>query len=90
MWKSGICLRNQRFFYQQSLCGKSLGYQQEKFLWKKEKFVHRNFFHIPQTLWINYRQELMLAVMSRMWFCRLLSPSAKALSTFLMEYKMVE
>ena len=28
-------------------------------------FIHRNFIHIPQPLWKTYRQELILAVISR-------------------------
>ena len=34
-----------------------------------QKVFHRKFIHIPQALWINsdlYRQELILAVISRM------------------------
>ena len=38
---------------------------------------------------IPYRQELILAVMSRTWFCILVSPEASACSTFFTEYKMV-
>ncbi len=36
--------------------------------------IHILFFHIPQPLWINYRQELMFALISRIWFCRFTSP----------------
>ena len=38
---------------------------------------------------VDYRQELILAVMSRMWFFRFSSPACKACSTFLMECIMV-
>jgi hypothetical protein len=37
---------------------------------RKRKVIHKKVFHIPQPLWKNQREELMLAVMSRMLFCR--------------------
>ena len=56
---------------------------------KFQKVFHNFSFHIPQPLWKNQRQELILAVMSRIWFCRAVSLLKTADSTFLMEYKMV-
>ena len=69
-------------------------------LWSKfgADSFHRLSFHIPQALWItfrekdpqNYRQELTLAVISRMLFCRLVSPFFSCISTLRMLYKTVE
>jgi len=65
------------------------GFPQTENLKKIRKFFHSFSFHIPQPLWISHKQELIFAVMSRMWFCREVSPVARAASIFLMEYKMV-
>lgn len=64
-------------------------FPQADFLTENQKVFHRFSFHISQGLWKNYKQELIFAVISRMWFCREVSPPASADSTFLMEYKMV-
>jgi len=53
---------------------------------KEINFLNSFFLQFPQQLWKNHqRQELIFAVMSRMWFCRLVSLALMALSTFLME-----
>ena len=66
-------------------------FPQACFFTKFQKVFHSFSFHIPQALWkkIHYRQELIFAVISRMWFCKAVSPPANADSIFLMEYKMV-
>ena len=48
----------------------------------KGKIMHSFFFHISQDLCRNYSRELMFAVMSRMLFCRAVSPFCRAISIF--------
>ena len=52
---------------------------------RKGKFINRLFFHFPQPLWKNYRQELMLDVISRIWACSVSSPFFKDASILLIE-----
>ena len=87
MWKTHISLRAateifpqpyvKRSYFIHSLCGQNL----------MQSVIHSLSFHIPQTLWIKierknpYRQLLMLAVISRILFCRLVSPDFSIAST---------
>ena len=92
MWITGFGLRATRSFYPQAALKFSTvpGWG----LWRKfcRNFLHRLSFHIQQGLWINfgvkkggiYRLELTLAVMSRMLFCRLVSPFFSWVSTLRM------
>ena len=64
-------------------------FPQANFLTEFQKVFHSFSFHNSQTLWKTHRQELIFAVISRMWFCKEVSPVAKAASIFLIEYKMV-
>ena len=88
MWITAIFLTAPTFFYPQGHCLQPIGYQQGKLWGKMEKSIHRKFIHNQQHLWIDfeefYRQLLMFAVMSRMLFCRVVSPSFSAISTFRM------
>ena len=77
------------FLSTNKLC-KRIPFPQGRFCIKTEKLINSFFIHIPQSLWINYRQELMFAVISRMWFFRFSSPLFSMLSTLLMEYRIVE
>jgi len=47
-----------------------------------KKFSTENSSTFHNALWINYRQELMFAVISRMLFCRAVSPICNAFSIF--------
>ena len=67
----------------------SKGFQQEKFRRKWQKLFPGKFstFH---SLWGEiYRQELILAVMSRRLFCRGVSPFFRLSSILVMEARMV-
>ena len=84
-----ICALKIKDFFSTGPVEKIYLFPQADFLTQKEKVFHSFSFHIPQALLIDYRQELIFAVISRMWFCREVSPPARAASTFLMEYRMV-
>ena len=84
--KVGKALIYQRFFIHRRMWIKY-----KLFTGKNSNFVNAKFpqefcphFH---KLWktVLYRQELIFAVISRMWFCREVSPALRAFSTLLME-----
>ena len=89
MWKSGFFLTAATLFYSQGGVEKEELFH--RLFWRSfdsylstEKF---STFHRPCVK--NYRQELMLAVMSRMLFCRLVSPFFRASSILRMAYRAV-
>lgn len=85
MWKSGFSLRTAITFFPQEIVKNKVVFPQEKMKRIEEKFSTEIFSTFHKALWKNYRQELILALISRMWFCKLVSPAFKALSTLLME-----
>ena len=103
MWKSGKSLRATRTFFPQAnvdnfqvfhrACGRKffVGFSTEipctfhKPLWK---FFRQNF--TPQARGKPYSRLLILAVISRMVFCRSVLPSFSATSILRMLYRAVE
>ena len=85
MWKSGFSLRTAITFFPQEIVENKVVFPQEKMKKIEEKFSTEIFLTFHKVLWKNYRQELILALISRIWFCKLVSPAFKALSTLLME-----
>lgn len=96
MWKTGKSVTDTTFFYPQDKWGNSESFHRlcgEKN--RLQKF-HNFFIHIPQPLWIfflrkkergkglDYRLELIFAVMSRMLFWIVGSPFFRAISTLRM------
>lgn len=66
MWKSGFSLRDTVNFFTQSNVEKEKLVHRGILEKEQGKFVNKLYIHNPQPLWKTYRQELMLAVMSRM------------------------
>ena len=85
MWKSGFCLRAVTTFFAQAFCGKKEVIQKACGKIFYPQLSTQKFSTIHNPLCKTYKQELMLAVMSRMWFCSVSSPDFSAASTFLME-----
>ncbi len=66
MWKSAVyCWGTITFFPQVNVQKKKLFHRSEIFM-GKENLSPKNLSTFHNPLWINYRQELMFAVMSRM------------------------
>ena len=84
MWKSGFLLRAATLFCKQPNCEKLLLFHKprQNNFGENSSTVFLSTFH--SHLWINYRQELMFAVMSRMLFCRLELPLLRDASTLRM------
>lgn len=94
MWKSGISPRGAMIFYQQADVERYRVFNRGCGSKEKIKMLHRLSIHNPQRFVekaaMIYRQELILAVISRMLFCRLVSPSFRPTSTLRMAYSTVE
>ena len=66
---------------------KSAGFQQSQSLFFSRSLFHSLFFPQKEKLWkrfLSYKQELILAVISRILFCRVALPLCKDTSTLRM------
>lgn len=99
MWKSGKSPRAATENYPQGEGGDFHSFPQALWRKIFQGIIHRLCFNIPQggvekegrvfaktgeTIMLHYRQELMFAVISRMLFCKLVSPFFRAVSTLRM------
>ena len=64
-------------------------FDKDRVVWVENESINIGKVFIPQPLWKNYRLELILAVMSRIWVFKVSSAAFKASSTLLMECRMV-
>lgn len=64
-WEMPCC---GKVFFSTTHCGEFRVFSQADFGNKKGKVIHREVFQIPQGVWRNQSDELILAVMSRTVF----------------------
>ena len=84
MWKTQIFLRGATTFSPQPVVHKKKVFHRGKRRRGKDSFSTENFSTFHSLCGENYRQELIFAVMSRMLFCRVVSPCFRAISTLRM------
>ena len=84
MWKTLVFLRGATTFSPQPIVQKKKFIHRGKRGKGKDGFSTENFSTFHSLCGENYRQELIFAVMSRMLFCRVVSPCFSAISTLRM------
>ena len=89
MWKTHFFLRAASTFSPQPNVYKKNVFHRKGERRKMNGLFTENFSTFHSLCGENYRQELILAVMSRMLFCNVVSPCFKAISTLRMAYKAV-
>ena len=89
MWKTLVFLRDTITFFPQVTVNKKIVFHRAEGSGERQNLSTENFSTFHSLCGENYRQELILAVMSRMLFCNVVSPCFSAISTLRIAYKAV-